>query len=89
MLKNYVFIRESANFDDILNDPVLKKDITQKIKAEKLLILGITNDDAIGSYIYLRYGDDIKPFSDIVPDRSPRIDKDYIPKNRPERFKKQ
>ena len=87
MMKFLIFTRENSNFDDILKDLTLKKQYKTKIEYRENLILGFPENDDFGktlSYIMLKYGDDMKDFHNIVPDRTPIPNIDYLPvrKNR-------
>lgn len=79
-MKYFTFKRESNNFDDILGDTIIKKLFDFKISWYQHLMVGIAGEGNDGnfSYITLKYGDDM--ITDIVPDRSPVIFKDYQPK---------
>lgn len=86
-MKFLIFTRENSNFDDILKDSTLKKQYKTKIEYRENLILGFPENDDFGktlSYIMLKYGDDMKDFHSIVPDRTPIPNIDYVPvrKNR-------
>lgn len=86
-MKFLIFTRENSNFDDILKDLTLKKQYKTKIEYRENLILGFPENDDFGktlSYIMLKYGDDMKDFHNIVPDRTPIPNIDYLPvrKNR-------
>jgi hypothetical protein len=61
MIKYYTFYRENNNFDDILNDPNIKKILHMKIKWWQFLMIGINakNENSL-SYITLKFGDDMK-----------------------------
>lgn len=78
MMKKILFSRESNNFDDLLSDTNLKKYFKFKIKFYKGLIIEVPDKSEILSYIELKYGDDI--INNIVPDRSPIMNVDYLPK---------
>ena len=79
-MKYYVFKRESNKFDDILNDVALKPVARHKIRFKDHLILGFDDDDEkIMAFMTIKYGDDMISFSDIVPDRTPIMGKDYTP----------
>jgi hypothetical protein len=87
VMKFLIFTRENSNFDDILKDLTLKKQYKTKIEYRENLILGFPENDEFGktlSYIMLKYGDDMKDFHSIVPDRTPIPNIDYVPvrKNR-------
>lgn len=86
-MKFLIFTRENSNFDDILNDLTLKKQYKTKIEYRENLILGFPENDDFGktlSYIMLKYGDDMRDFHSVVPDRTPVPNVDYVPvrKNR-------
>ena len=82
-MKYYVFARESDKFDDILKDVAVKPVIRHKIRFKDHLILGFSEDDEkIISYMTIKYGDDMVSFNSIAPDRSPIMDKDYVPKKK-------
>jgi hypothetical protein len=80
MIKKIMFRRESDNFDDILSDAVLKKYLKFKIRFHHGLIIEVPEKSETLSYIELKYGDDIE--DQIVPDRSPIMNVDYVP-NKP------
>lgn len=80
MMKKIMFRRESDNFSDILSDTVVKKYLKYKIKFRCGLIVEVPKDSEVLSYIELKYGDDI--VNNIVPDRSPIINVDYLPKRK-------
>lgn len=87
MMKFLIFTRENSNFEDIVKDLTLKKQYKTKIEYRENLILGFPENDDFGktlSYIMLKYGDDMKDFHSIVPDRTPIPNIDYVPvrKNR-------
>lgn len=84
-MKFLVFTREKTKFDDILKDPSLKSKYKTKIEYSENLILGFPEDDDFSktlSYIMLKYGDDMKDFHNIVPDRTPKPNIDYVPKRK-------
>lgn len=84
-MKFLLFTRENNIFDDILKDASLKNQYKTKIEYKENLILGFPEDDNFGkilSYIMLKYGDDMKDFHSIVPDRTPVPNVDYVPVRR-------
>jgi hypothetical protein len=86
MMKFLIFTRENSNFDDILKDLVLKKQYKTKIEYAGNLILGFPEGDKFSKtlpYIILKYGDDMKDFHSIVPDRTPIPNIDYLPSVNP------
>ena len=80
-MKFITFYRESNNFDDILNDIVIKKKLSIKISWKQHLCVGIVNfdnsNDKILSYITLKFGDEI--VDRVCKDRTPIPNIDYIP----------
>jgi hypothetical protein len=84
-MKYFLFKRESDDFTDILTDTNIKKNIKTRIKFLDHLIVGIPNDknlDKVSSYIILKYGEDMRDFKNVIPDRSPVMYKDYWPKDK-------
>ena len=81
-MEHIIFHRESNKFDDILSDPIIKKNIRTKISCHQYLILNLNNDTKIMSYAILKYGEDVVNFNSIVPDRTPIPNKDYVPKRK-------
>jgi hypothetical protein len=78
-MKYYTFYRENNNFDDILNDTIIKKIIDEKIRWFQYLIIGMNDKhEQTFSYITLKYGDEMK--QELVKDFSPVPGIDYIPK---------
>lgn len=80
-MKYYFFYDENNNFENILNDKIIKKNIVTKISYYQYLILGFDDDVSEGnlSYIIVKYGEQIKPTKNIIPDRTPIPNKDYRP----------
>ena len=78
-MKYYTFYRENNNFDDILNDQIIKKIIDEKLRWFQHLIIGMNEKhEQTFSYITLKYGDEMK--QELVKDFSPVPGIDYIPK---------
>jgi hypothetical protein len=86
-MKYYTFYRESNNFDDILNDQIIKKIIDEKVRWYQHLIIGMqdTNEQSF-SYITLKYGDEM--VQELIKDRSPIPGVDYMPKRDASKYKK-
>lgn len=83
-MRHFLFHRESNDFTDILSDGNIKKNIKTKIKFYEHLIIGIPKDkntDKVISYIMIMFGESLIDFKHIIPDRTPVIYKDYMPKN--------
>ena len=77
-MKYYTFYRENNNFDDILNDAIIKKIIDEKIRWFQHLIIGMNDKhEQTFSYITLKYGDEIR--NSLTKDYSPKPNVDYTP----------
>jgi len=86
-MKYYTFYRENNNFDDILNDLIIKKIIDEKMRWFQHLIIGMNEKhEQTFSYITLKYGDEMKPA--LVRDFSPIPGIDYVPKRDANLYKK-
>jgi hypothetical protein len=86
-MKYYTFYRENNNFDDILNDQIIKKIIDEKLRWFQYLIIGMNEKhEQTFSYITLKYGDEMK--QELVKDYSPVPGIDYIPKKDANQYKK-
>ena len=75
--------KNSDELSEILKDQNIKKYVIGKQQWHQYLLLTFKEDANWGktlSYIMLKYGDDIKDFSTIVPDLSPIPNIDYYPK---------
>ena len=77
---NYlIFNRESNDFTDILADIKTNK-IHFKLRFSNYLIIGFDpKDEKTQSLFILKYSDDMKLFNNVVPDRTPVPNKDYVP----------
>jgi hypothetical protein len=79
-MKHYTFHRENDNFDDILKDPVIKKNICMILQWRYYLRIGLNDyNEKLSSYITLKYGDEMKN-NCLVKDRTPVPFVDYQPK---------
>ena len=86
-MKYYTFYRENDNFDDILNDTIVKKIIDEKLRWYQYLIIGMNEKhEQSFSYITLKYGDEMK--QELVKDFTPIPGVDYIPKRDANQYKK-
>ena len=77
MMKEFLIVRSSNNFDDILKDPNLKKKFSAIMQFNNSLIVQLDEDDSIVSYMVLKYGEDIVDLTSVIPDRTPVPGKDY------------
>jgi hypothetical protein len=86
-MKYYTFYRENNNFDDILNDTIIKKIIDERLRWYQYLIIGMNEKhEQSFSYITLKYGDEMK--QELVKDFTPIPGVDYIPKRDANQYKK-
>lgn len=82
---NYYFKGDKQDLQDITTDPVIKKLIITKIRWYDMLLIQLSakSKQEHKSYIILKYGDMLVDFSSMVPDRTPVMFKDYMPKKLP------
>lgn len=82
-MKTFIFRRENNKFDDILLDKTIKSSIVEKYQFNQHLILRI-KDEPVGawSYITLMFSEEIVNMNDLVPDRTPKPNIDYVPKRK-------
>ena len=86
-MKYYTFYRENNNFDDILNDTIIKKIIDERLRWYQYLIIGMNEKhEQSFSYITLKYGDEMK--QEVVKDFTPIPGIDYIPRRDANQYKK-
>jgi len=81
-MKTYVFHREKNRFDDILKDKSIRKYIIEQYQFTDYLIIRVKDVPEALAYIMLKFGEELVNMKDIVPDRTPIMDVDYVPKNR-------
>jgi hypothetical protein len=81
MANTYILKDEQNNFDEFLQDKIIKKYIESKISYTGHMIIFMVDNmpSDTQSYMMLKYGDMIKDLSYIVPDRSPVMFEDYWP----------
>lgn len=88
-MKYYTFYRENNDFTDILNDPIIKKIVDEKICWSQHLVIGMQDTEKNNqsfSLITLKYGEDM--IQDVIKDFSPVPGIDYVPKKDASTFKK-
>lgn len=80
-MKYFLFYSENDDFENILNDKIIKKHLVAKISYYQYLILGFDDNIPEGnlSYMIVKFGEQIKPTTNIIPDRTPIANKDYRP----------
>lgn len=76
-MKEFLIVRASNNFDDVLKDPNLKKKFSAIMQYNNSLLVQLDEDDSIISYMLLKYGEDIVDLTGVIPDRTPIAGKDY------------
>ena len=81
-MKEFLIVRSSNNFDDILKDPNLKKKFSAIMQYDNSLLIQLSEDDSAVSYMLLKYGDDIVDLTSVIPDRTPVPGKDYTVQRR-------
>jgi hypothetical protein len=79
-MKHYLFYRESNNFNDILQDKVIKKYIDHIIQWKNYLRIAVEDvfESKVNIHITLKYGDELR--NNLTKDFTPIPYKDYIPK---------
>lgn len=82
-MKYYTFYRENNNFDDILNDKIIKKYIDMITTWKQHLRIGLNEEyeKKVNIHITLKYGDELR--NQISNDYSPKPYVDYIPRKTP------
>jgi hypothetical protein len=87
-MKLYIFKRENNKFDDLKNDPVIKKKFKTVITWKGYVMLGAEiPDEEIESYMFLKYGEELVT-QGLIKDLSPVPYVDYTPDpDRPAKFK--
>ena len=81
-MKEFLIVRSSNNFDDILKDPNLKKKFSAIMQYDNSLLIQLSEDDSAVSYMLLKYGDDMVDLTSVFPDRTPVPGKDYTVQRR-------
>lgn len=82
MMKTFIFKRERNTFDDVLKDKNIKKYIIEKYKFAEHLIIRVEDTPEALAYITLMFSEELVSMHDLVPDRTPVPNKDYVPKRR-------
>lgn len=84
-MNNFYFKGTKQELDDIIKDPGIKKHIECKLRWSNYLMIQLRLDakEEHKSYIMLKYGDLAIEMSYVIPDRSPVMFKDYMPKKLP------
>lgn len=74
----YQFYRENNKFDDILEDPNIKRKIYTKITWARHMLLGLDDrEPSFFSYLEIKYGDSL--CNSLTKDYSPIPNVDYMP----------
>lgn len=84
-MNNFYFKGTKQELDAIVTDIAIKKQIECKLRWSNFLLiqLKVSAKEEHKSYIMLKYGDLAVEMSYLIPDRSPVMFKDYMPKNLP------
>jgi hypothetical protein len=82
IMKTFVFQRENNNFDDVLKDKNIKKYIVEKYKFAEHLIIRVEDTPEALAYITLMFSEELVNMKDLVPDRTPKSNIDYVPKRK-------
>ena len=79
-MKTFVFNRENNKFDDVLKDKNIKSYIKEKYIFDKHLIIRVDEDPKVLAYLTLMFSEELLSMKDLVPDRTPKPNVDYLPK---------
>jgi hypothetical protein len=82
IMKTFIFKRENNNFDDVLNDKNIKKYIIERYKFAEHLIIRVKDTPEALTYITLMFSEELVSMRDLVPDRTPIPNIDYVPKRK-------
>ncbi len=78
---NFLFYSIDQTHLHILKDPVVKRKIRTKLIWSNYLFLQFHEHlQELESYIMLKYGDYLQEINNVIPDRSPIMFVDYLPK---------
>lgn len=82
VLKIYYLTGDNLELAQLLKDKSLKKHIEKSTTFDHNLIVKFYEQtpDSVVSYFTIKYGDNIKNINDIIPDRTPVMYVDYMPK---------
>ena len=81
-MKTFIFNRENDKFDDILKDKNIKKYIVEQYQFTHHLIIRVKDLPEAVAYITLMFSEELVSMKDIVPNRTPIMNVDYIPKSK-------
>lgn len=81
-MKTFVFHRENNNFDDVLNDKVIKPAIRERYRFDEHLIIRVDDRPEVLAYLTLIFSEELMSMKDLVPDRTPKPYIDYAPKKK-------
>ena len=81
-MKTFIFKRENSNFDDVLKDKNIKKYIVEKYMFTEHLIIRVEDAPEALAYITLMFSEELVSMKDLVPDRTPKPNIDYVPKKK-------
>lgn len=80
-MKYFYLKKKDGNFNDVLSDSIIKKNILVKIILDGILILGFreSTGEGILSYFFLKYGEYVVNQEFIITDYTPKPYVDYTP----------
>ena len=81
-MKTFIFKRENDNFDDVLKDKNIKKYIVEKYKFAEHLIIRVEDTPEALAYITLMFSEELVSMQNLVPDRTPKPNIDYVPERK-------
>lgn len=81
-MKTFIFKRENNNFDDVLKDKNIKKYIVENYKFAEHLIIRVEDTPEALTYITLMFSEELVSMQDLIPDRTPKPNIDYVPKRK-------
>ena len=81
-MKTFVFRRENNKFDDVLKDKNIKSYIKEKYLFDEHLIIRVAEDPKVLAYLTLMFSEELINMRDLVSDRTPKPNIDYIPKKK-------
>lgn len=76
-MNHFIFYRPGRNWLDILRDPAIKPLLLRKVLWGEHLLISLKEDDTITSYIGLKWGDELRTWNQLFPDRTPILGTDY------------
>ena len=84
-MNSFYFKGDKEDLNEILKDPVIKKNLEVSLRWSNFLFLQFISRaaDEHKSYVMLKYGHLATEISYLIPDRRPVMFKDYTPRDLP------